>query len=84
MKLRDDWAARLWHNKLWFIRMLLAASVMLPFWLIEKVIEVQNDFSDWLYWKWRNARWIEWMTVTLTAWAGNIEENEPKERKVDE
>lgn len=64
--------------------MLLAAAVMLPFWLIEKAIEVQNDFSDWLYWKWRNANWLEWMTVTLTTWVGKIEESEPKERKVDE
>lgn len=84
MKLRDDWAARLWRNKLWFIRMLLAASVMLPFWIIEKAIEVQNDASDWLYWKWRNANWLESMTGNLTAWVGNIEETEPKERKVDE
>lgn len=84
MKLRDDWAERLWLNKLWFIRMLLAAAVMLPFWLIEKAIEVQNDFSDWLYWKWRNSGWLEWMTGTLTTWVGKIGENEPKERKADE
>ena len=84
MNLRDDWATRLWRNKLWFIRMLIAAALMLPFWIIEKVIEVQNDASDWLYWKWRNAGWIEWMTVTLAAWVGKIGENEPKERKVDE
>jgi hypothetical protein len=64
--------------------MLLAASVMLPFWIIEKAIEVQNDASDWLYWKWRNANWLESMTGNLTAWVGNIEETEPKERKVDE
>lgn len=84
MNLRDDWATRLWRNKLWFIRMLIAAALMLPFWIIEKVIEVQNDASDWLYWKWRNAGWLERMTSRLTSLVGNIEETEPKERKVDE
>lgn len=73
MKLRDDWASRLWSNKLWLIRLLLAASVMLPFWIIEKVIELQNDFSDWLYWNWRDAEWIRSMNVKLAEWVGRIE-----------
>lgn len=84
MDIRDDWASRLWNNKLWVVRMLLAISVMIPFLVIEKVIECQNDFSDWLYWKWRNAGWLERMTSVLTSWVGKVEETEPKERKVDE
>ncbi len=84
MKLRDDWAERLWGNKLWVIRFLLVTTVLLPLFLIEKAVEVQSDFSNWLYWKWRDAEWIQSLTASLGAWVGKIEEVQSKERKVDE
>lgn len=76
MKLRTDWLARVRRNKAWILRALLAQVILAPFLLIELLLNLAADITDWMKWKWEFSPMLKRIYDGLSQWVGWPKETE--------
>lgn len=57
-------------DKWYWMRVVLACTVIGPLWIVEKVVHAIAGASDWLMWKWNNARWLWWLNEKMSDFVG--------------
>lgn len=58
---KDNW---------YWLRAILACTLLVPLWLVERAIHALADFSDWLKWLWNNASWLWWLNDKMSDFVG--------------
>lgn len=76
MKLKTDWLARLRRNKGWILRALLVSAILAPLLLIELLLNLAADITDWMKWKWEFSPTLERINNGLSRWVGRPKETE--------
>lgn len=80
MKLRKDWPIRLWHNRWWACRALLAFLLLAPLFFLEWTFARVIDATNWVAekiteigWKWNESEKIGAVIGRVTKWVGKPE-----------
>ena len=80
MKLRKDWKRRLLRNYKWLFRALIALIVLSPAFLIELLLVVLSDATDFVArmancakWAWRDSNRVKSAVERVSAWVASAE-----------
>lgn len=84
MELRKDWKRRLWTNKAWLCRAVVAVVVLSPLFLIEYALHLLETAIQWAYEKsgglfdaWSNSKFVGRAIDVMTRWVGKMSDSQP-------
>lgn len=63
---------RVWQNKWWLVRSVIALIALGAMYSVEIVIGWFQKSGQWMYWKWHNSEMIEGLALWIRDWMGEI------------